>query len=180
VVEIAVNLIVSKAFTRELDDAPIDEIPTLQTRPAGVRNYLTQEGADRMRRRLLDLQEERHVLAEKADHPNTRPALKRLELERQKLQLILESASIVEPPSDQEKVALGAWVHLRDEKGEEERYQIVGAEEADPEEARISSASPLARALLTRRAGEKVRFKIPAGQRELTILSVRYENLQGH
>jgi transcription elongation GreA/GreB family factor len=59
----------------------------------------------------------------------------------------------------------------------EETYQIVGAEEADPDEGRISAASPLARALLTRRAGEKVRFQIPAGHRELTILSVRYGSL---
>lgn len=164
----------SKAFTRESDDARVDEIPSIRFRPSGMRNYITSEGADRLRRRLLELREERRLLAVQAENPNTPPALQRLELECQKLQSILDSAAIVEPPSDQEKVALGAWVRLRDEEGAEETYQIVGVEEADPDEGRISSASPLARALLTRRMGEKVQFQIPAGQRELTILSVRY------
>jgi len=172
--ELTVSLIVSKAFTRESDEAQADEIPALRFRPAGVRNYITKEGADRMRRRLLDLQEERRILGSQPGNPNSSPALKRLELECQKLQSILESATIAEPPADPERVALGAWVRLRDRDGAEEIYQIVGVEEADPDDGRISSASPLARALLNRRAGEKVHFQISAGKRELTILSVRY------
>ena len=75
----------------------------------------------------------------------------------EKLQLILNQPPS-RNPSDQEKVALGAWVRLRDGEGGR-TFQIVGVEEADPEEGRISSASPLARALLNRRTGEKVRFK---------------------
>jgi len=167
---------VSKAFTRESDDARVDEFPSTRFRPSGARNYLTKEGADRMRQRLLDFQEQRRALGNKAENSNNPAAVKRLELECQKLQLILESAAIAEPPSDPETVALGAWVRLRDEDGEEETYQIVGAEEADPDEGRINAASPLARALLNRRTGEKVRLKIPAGQRELTIISVHYGN----
>ena len=176
-VEITVCLVVSKAFTREPDDARADEIPSLRVHPSGVRNYITKEGADRLRRRLLDLREDRRLLASQVENPNTPSALKRLELECQKLASILDLAAIVEPPLDQEKVALGAWVRLRDAEGTEETYQIVGVEEADPDEGRISSASPLARALLARRIGEKVHFQIPAGLRELTILSVRYGSL---
>lgn len=149
----------------------------MRFRPSSARNYLTKEGVDRLTHRLLDLQQERRLLAEQVDDPNTPAILKRIELECQKIQLILDSAMIAEPPADQEKVALGAWVRLRDEQGEEETYQIVGPEEADPDEGRISSASPLARVLLARRTGEKVRFEIPEGQRELTILSVGYGKL---
>ena len=167
----------SKAFTRESDDAHVDEFPSLPLRQPGASNYITREGADRLSRRLTDLQEERRILNEQKENPNTRPAVKRLELERQKLQLILDSAVIAEPPADREKIALGAWVRVRDNDGEEETYQIVGAEEANPNEGRISSASPLARVLLTKRAGETVHFQIPAGRRQLTILSVRYEIL---
>ena len=80
--------------------------------------------------RLMDLREERRVLADQVGNPNTAPAQKRLELECQKLQAILDSAIIAEPPSDQEKVALGAWVHLRDEEGSEETHQTKpGADE---------------------------------------------------
>ena len=52
---------------------------------------------------------------------------------------------------------------------------IVGVDEADPETGRISWISPLARVLLSRRAGDKVRFQSPAGVEELTILKVHYQ-----
>ena len=174
--EITVCLVVSKAFTRESDDAPADEIPPIRFRLVAGRNYITKEGADRLRRRLLALREKRRLLANQAENLHAPSALKRLELECQKLQSILDSAVIAEPPLDRERVSLGAWVQLRDADGAEEAYQIVGAEEAEPDEGRISSASPLARALLNRRTGEKVHFKIPTGHRDLTIVSVRYGN----
>ena len=82
---------------------------------------------------------------------------------------------VAEPPADPEKVALGASVRVRDEDGEEETYRVVGIDEADPGKGRISSGSPLAQALLTRRAGEKVQFQSPGGSQELTILSVSYQ-----
>jgi hypothetical protein len=77
---------VSKAFTRESDDARTDEIPSIRFRPAGVRNYITKEGANRMRRRLLDLRDDRRILADRVENSNTPPALKRLDLECQRLQ----------------------------------------------------------------------------------------------
>src|ERR1035437_856156 len=54
---------------------------------------------------------------------------------------------------------------------------FVGVEEADPERGSISWLSPLARALLSRRAGDKVRFRSPAGDEELTIMTVRYSGV---
>ena len=63
--------------------------------------------------------------------------------------------------------------HEQGADGEEETYQIVGVDEADAGQGRISSGSPLARVLLSRRAGDKVRFQSPAGLQELTIISLR-------
>jgi transcription elongation factor GreB len=168
---------VSKAFTRESDDPTADEVPSMPPRSsAGEKNYITREGADRLRDRLKELLDEKRVLASKGDEgtPSAKAALRRLETAIQKLQSTLNSIFVVEPPADRERVALGAAVRVRDEDGEEETYQIVGIDEADPGQGRISSASPLAQALLTRRAGEKVRFQSPGGELELTILSVRY------
>jgi transcription elongation factor GreB len=168
---------VSKAFTRESDDLSADEVASIPPRwSAGEKNYITREGADRLRERLNDFLEEKRVLASKGDEasPNAKAALRRLETVIQKLQSTLNSVVVVEPPADQERIAFGAAVRVQGEDGDEETYQIVGVDEADPGHGRISSASPLARALLTRRAGEKVRFKSPGGEHELTILSVRY------
>ncbi len=71
-------------------------------------------------------------------------------------------------------MSFGAAVFVRDSSGEEETYQIVGVDEAEPGEGRISSASPLAQALINGKVGDEVRFKAPAGNQELTILSVHY------
>jgi len=168
---------VSKAFTRESDDVPDDGIASVRPRSsAGAKNYITREGADRLRERLNQLLEEKRVLSSRGDEatPDSKTALRRLESAIQKLQATLNSVIVAEPPADQEKVALGASVRVRDEDGEEETYQIVGIDEADPGQGRISSASPLAQALLARRAGEQVQFHSPGGSQELTILSVRY------
>lgn len=58
--------------------------------------------------------------------------------------------------------------------GSEATYQIVGIDEADAGDGRISWISPLARALLKAREGDLVRFQSPAGLREIEILEVSY------
>jgi len=105
---------------------------------------------------------------------NVKAALRRIESAIQQLQSTLDSVIIAEGPADKEKVAFGASVRIRDQHGEEDTYQIVGVDEADPTQGRISSISPLARALLSKRVGDRVRFQSPAGQQELTILDVHY------
>jgi len=169
--------VVSKAFTRESDDVPDDGVASVRPRSfPGAKNYITREGADQLREGLNELFEEKRVLAGKGDeaNPNTKTALRRLESAIQKLQSTLNSVVIADPPADQEKIAFGASVRVRDANGDEETYRIVGIDEADAGQGRISSASPLAQALLTRRAGEKIRFQSPGGSQELTILSVHY------
>ena len=73
------------------------------------------------------------------------------------VQRMLNSVVVAEIPADRERVAFGAAVVVRHGSGEEETYQIVGFEEADPENGAISWLSPLARALMSRRVGERAR-----------------------
>ncbi|AFV00973.1 transcription elongation factor GreB [Simiduia agarivorans] len=77
-------------------------------------------------------------------------------------------------PDDREKVFFGAWVTLEDEDGNEARYQIVGPDEFDLKQAKISMDSPLAKALLGKRLDDEV--WVPAGDaRKLCfITSVEY------
>jgi len=84
----------------------------------------------------------------------------------------LNSVVIAQPPPDSDKIAFGANVRIRQENGEEETYRIVGVEEAGPENGSISWLSPLARALLSRKVGDKVQFRTPAGMEEFTILAI--------
>jgi len=167
---------VSKAFTRESDDSSAEEIPAFRPQlPPGTSNYITREGADRLKQRLIDLFEQKQALTNDSAAGTPSGVDKRkIESAIRNLQQTLDSVVVAEVPADQEKVAFGATVMIRHGRGEEEAYHIVGVEEADPERGSISWVSPLARALLSRRAGDKVQFQSPAGGEELTIMAVRY------
>ncbi len=73
-------------------------------------------------------------------------------------------------------VKFGATVELADEDTDEEYcYQIVGEYEANVEAGRISIASPIARALIGKSAGDSVEVRTPGGQKSYEILSVDYK-----
>ena len=83
------------------------------------------------------------------------------------------------PPEGAEarnKVVFGATVTVREVRSREEsRYQIVGVDEVDSGEDRVSLYAPIARALLNARVGERVPFRFPAGKELLEIVAVDYE-----
>jgi transcription elongation factor GreA len=73
------------------------------------------------------------------------------------------------------RVVFGATVELFSEADDAElRYQIVGEEEADIREGRISIASPIARALIGKNEGDEVSVQAPGGDRVYVILKVEY------
>jgi len=67
----------------------------------------------------------------------------------------------------------GSTIEVEDDEGETIVYYLVGAVEADPGTGRISVESPVGRALVGKRAGERVSVQVPAGTVELTIKIVR-------
>ena len=72
------------------------------------------------------------------------------------------------------QVFFGARVFLEDEEGAELEYRIVGADEIDPTRNYISVDSPMARALLGRRAGDDVTVELPEGRSDFLLLSIEY------
>ncbi len=74
------------------------------------------------------------------------------------------------------RVVFGAIVEVLDlDTDEEHSYQIVGEDEADIREGRISVTSPIARALIGKVEGDETTVPTPGGQREFEILAVRYD-----
>ena len=153
----------SKAFTRESDDLP--ERPSAprpaSALPAGVRNYLTPGGAKRLQAELDALL---HSNATSPRVATLRQALQTIEI-------------VPPPPPPYDSVRFGATVIVRDSSGQEESYRIVGADETDIERDWISWVSPLARALLNARAGDRVKIKLPGGERLLEITAITYDSL---
>jgi transcription elongation factor GreA len=90
----------------------------------------------------------------------------------------LGNAQIIDPKSlDADgRVVFGATVELEDtDEGNTVTYQIVGDDEADLKQNKISLNSPVARALIGKFGGDVVEVQTPGGRREYEILDVRYE-----
>jgi transcription elongation factor GreA len=74
------------------------------------------------------------------------------------------------------KVVFGATVDVLDiDTDEEITYQIVGEDEADIKQGKLSVGSPIARALIGKMEGDEVSLEVPGGTREFEIIEVRYE-----
>ena len=167
----------SKAFTREDDFAGEPVIrPPLSSLPPGVKNYLTADGAQRLRDEL-----ERLIKVDRpgiGNLPDPEEARRQVQILDQRIAHIgqsLASAEVVEPPGELEEVIrFGAFVTVRNRAGDESDYRIVGADETDIDRGWVSWRSPIARALINAGTGQRVRFRFPAGEDELEILRVRY------
>lgn len=88
----------------------------------------------------------------------------------------LEHAVIIDPTKLSGDVArFGAYVEAEDEHGTKLRFQLVGVDEANPDEGRLSIESPLGRCLLEHRPGDVVTFDKPrGGPTEVELQSVHY------
>jgi transcription elongation factor GreA len=89
----------------------------------------------------------------------------------------LAAAQVIDPSTVQAdgRVVFGSTVELEDEaSGERVTYQIVGEDEADLKLGLISIASPIARALIGRTAGDVAEVRAPGGLRHYEVIEVRY------
>ena len=87
----------------------------------------------------------------------------------------LDELEVVDrPPADQSKVRFGAWVTLEDEDGGEKRWRIVGPDEFDLSEAKLSMDSPMARAMLGKGMDDEVVVQSPSGEQVYYITDISY------
>jgi transcription elongation factor GreA len=88
------------------------------------------------------------------------------------IEAMLQNAVIIESNGPSDTVILGAQVTVAEEGFEPETYTIVGSAEANPGDGRISNESPLGKALMGHRVGDKVAFVTPGGPVEMEILHI--------
>ena len=148
--------------------------------------YLTQEGYDEIKQELDTLinvkrpeninaiKEARALgdLSENADYDAARNEQAEIEARISKLENILENAEIIaEVKSDE--VSLGNTVKIAYvDDDDEDEYKIVGSQEADPFESKISNESPIAKALMGHKVGEIVSVDSPNGSYEVKIVEI--------
>ncbi|HET7203731.1 MAG TPA: transcription elongation factor GreB [Steroidobacteraceae bacterium] len=156
---------------------------------AGSR-YATPEGAKRLRAELDDLwrvqrpQVTRAVQeaaaqgdrSENAEYTYGKRQLREIDRRVRFLRKRLEGLVVVSrPPDDRSRVFFGAWVTVEDECGSESEFRIVGPDELDPARRYVSMDSPLARALMGRRADDEVTIEVPGGRKTYVVVEIRYE-----
>jgi transcription elongation factor GreA len=146
---------------------------------------LTADGAERLRAELERLTtvkrpeviarirtaKEHGDLKENSEYHAAREEQSFLEGRVQALEARLRTAVIVDAPAIGERVGLGSRVTV-EAHGETVTYTIVGASESDPTAGRISSSSPVGRALVGRNVGELVAVRTPAGEQQYRIVGI--------
>ena len=117
-------------------------------------------------------------LSENAEYDEARNEQAKVEARIQELEALIENAEIVDETNmDVRSISLGSVVKLYDEDFEEEiTYSIVGSNQADPLEQKISDQSPIGRALMGKKAGESITVTAPAGELHFKVLEVTRAN----
>ncbi len=156
----------------------------------GEPNYMTPRGMKRLRDELEHLHnvERPKIVAEvawaaslgdrseNAEYIYGKKRLREIDSRMRFIMKRLDHAVVVDPATQSGPVVrFGATVEVEDDDGNVKTWRIYGEDEVDVEHGVISLKAPLARAVLGRREGDSVEFFAPAGRRELTIVSLRYE-----
>jgi transcription elongation factor GreB len=182
----------NKAFVREDDgeDEDLDPPEPQEGGGAPPRNYITPAGHARMKAELLhlldvDRPEVVKVVSwaasngdrsENGDYLYGKKRLREIDRRIRFLTRRLDRAEVVDPSahSGNDQVFFGATVDYLQSDGVARTVTIVGIDEVDPLNGKISWVSPVAKALIKAREGDTVSLATPAGRLELEILEVRY------
>jgi transcription elongation factor GreA len=149
-------------------------------------SYLTREGFERLQKELDYLRTEKRIevaerlrealedgeLIENAELEAAKNEQSFVEGRIKELEILLSNAHLIEETNHTDSIQVGSKVKVHEEGYDPEEYVIVGAAEADPRLGRISNESPLGKALLNKKAGDKVKVEAPGGEFEIEILSI--------
>jgi len=110
-------------------------------------------------------------LSENADYSQAREEQSFIEGRIQEIEDIIKNAEIITTTSHGNTVSIGTTVSIK-ANGNGKKYTIVGSNEANPKEGKISNESAVGKSLLGRKVGEKFKVAAPAGDIEYEIVSI--------
>ena len=166
---------VPRSVPAAIGDVPVNNKPT----------YLSKEGLEKLRAELDEMTsvkrpevaqrihdaKEHGDLSENAEYEDAKNEQAFVEGRIQTLQALIKNATIIDENHSTDHVQIGSTVSVESDDGKES-FTIVGSTEAKPGEGRISNESPVGRALLGKRKGEKVVVKVPAGDFTYKVVNI--------
>ncbi|OGY44241.1 MAG: transcription elongation factor GreA [Candidatus Buchananbacteria bacterium RIFCSPHIGHO2_01_FULL_39_8] len=149
-------------------------------------HYLTKEGLEKLKSELEDLKKnklpgiieriarakELGDLSENAEYQDAKDEQGFITGQIVEIENLIKKAEIIEKDHNKNVVTVGCTIKVRCEDRDHE-YTITGSNEADPTNGLISNESPLGRAFLGCKAGDKVTVRIPKGEMECEILEIK-------
>lgn len=166
----------SRGFVKEGDQ---EEAPLVTPRahlPVGVVNYVTPNGLKDLKHEQHLLVEERKVLIEQSNE-NNRVQINYISARLYLLEDRINSARIVDLSTQpQNEIHFGATITLfKNKEDREYQYQIVGVDEADVSQNKLSFLSPIATILLNKKAGDEIILQTPKGKINMKIEAIKYQ-----
>ena len=151
----------------------------------GKISYVTEEGLKRLKDELEHMEKverpsiskqiaearDKGDLSENADYHKAKEDQAFLEGKIKEYEEILSGVVIIKEKHSG-LIDVGSTVTIQEEGQAEEKYQLVGAKEANPRDGHISNESPIGRALLGHRVGDEVAVDTPNGQTKFKILNI--------
>ena len=148
--------------------------------------YVSKEGLEQIRQELDDLvntkraevaariheAKEHGDITENAEYEDAKNEQAFVEGRVQSLEALIKNAIIIDEHHSTDFVQIGSTVDVESADGKE-TYTIVGSAEAAPRDGRISNESPVGRALIGRRKGDKVIISVPGGDSAYTVVAIR-------
>ena len=163
----------SRAFVKEndLEHAGID----IPERPVSqLPNYVTPNGYKQLKEMIDLIEKEINAIKELEDSPETKQNKMKLERDLRYYLKRLETAILIDKHEERNKVLFGAHVILIDDNDDFYKFQIVGEDEADIKQNKLSYVSPLAKELIGSLIGDEVIWKRADGNRVVFIDSINY------
>jgi len=147
-------------------------------------NYLTAEGLEELKSTLNELKtvrrreiadaihaaKEQGDLSENAEYQQAKDEQRRIESKISDLEGTIKHAQIIKKTSGAE-INIGNTVTLQCD-GREKTYRIVGSNEADPLQGKISNESPMGVALLGKKKEEAISIPTPTGEKQCSVLNI--------
>jgi transcription elongation factor GreB len=152
-------------------------------------NYITPPGFEKLRAEYTELlsRERPKVVetvtwaasngdrSENADYQYGKKRLREIDRRLHFLQKRMEAAEVIDPTTlKSDKIVFGATVTIEDEDGNSKTYQIVGEDEFNVKENKISWKSPVAKALLGKKLDDEVKILKPTGEEFVTVTQILF------